>query len=122
MCRDAGMDDREFGRLLEFLGLSRQGYRKVRKGVKKRVGRHMRSLGCRSLQQYLKQLERRAEVRSQCALALAVPISRFFRDRVLWDILENRILPELVEIGKSSIKVWSAGCACGEEVYSLKIL
>jgi len=122
MCRDAGMDDREFGRLLEFLGLSRQGYRKVRKGVKKRVGRHMRSLGCRSLQQYLKQLERRAEVRSQCALALAVPISRFFRDRELWDILENRILPELVEIGKSSIKVWSAGCACGEEVYSLKIL
>jgi len=35
------MDDREFSQLLEFLGLSWQGYRKVRKGAKKRVGRHM---------------------------------------------------------------------------------
>jgi len=82
----------------------------------------MQSLGCRSLQQYLVQLEQKAEARSQCQLALAVPISRFFRDRRLWDALENRILPELIETGRSSIRVWSAGCACGEEVYSLKIL
>jgi len=116
------MDDREFSQLLKFLGLSWQGYRKVRKGLKKRVGRHMQSLGCRSLQQYLVQLEQKAEARSQCQLALAVPISRFFRDRRLWEALENRILPELIETGRSSIRVWSAGCACGEEVYSLKIL
>jgi chemotaxis methyl-accepting protein methylase len=116
------MDDREFSRLLQFMGLSWQGYRKVRKGAKKRVGRHIQSLGCRSLQEYLELLERTAEARSQCELALAVPISRFFRDRRLWEILENRILPELIKTGRGSLRVWSAGCACGEEVYSLKIL
>jgi chemotaxis protein methyltransferase CheR len=41
------MNDKEFSRLLEFLGLSCQGYRKVRKGVKKRVCRYMQSLGRR---------------------------------------------------------------------------
>jgi chemotaxis methyl-accepting protein methylase len=116
------MDDRDFSRLLEFLGLSWQGYRKIRKGAKKRVGRHMQSLGCRSLQEYLELLERTAEARSQCELALAVPISRFFRDRSLWEALENRILPELIPTARGTLRVWSAGCACGEEVYSLKIL
>jgi len=37
------MDDKEFSQLLQYLGLSWQGYRKVRKGVKKRVSRHMQS-------------------------------------------------------------------------------
>lgn len=116
------MNDQDFYLLLEFLGLSWQGYRKVRKGVKKRVSRHMQALGCRSVQEYLEQLEQKADVRIQCDLALAVPISRFFRDRKLWEALENRLLPELIDTGKSRIRVWSAGCACGEEVYTLKIL
>ena len=116
------MNDTDFSRLLEFLGLSWQGYRKVRKGVKKRVGRHMQGLGCRSMRDYLDRLERSAEVKRQCELAVTVPISRFFRDQRLWEALENQILPELIAAGMGSVRVWSAGCACGEEVYSLKIL
>ena len=116
------MNDKEFTQLLEFLGLSWQGYRKVRKGVKKRVCRHMQSLGCRSMREYLEQLERSAKDKSQCELAMTVPISRFFRDQRLWETLENLILPELIAAGMGRVRVWSAGCACGEEVYSLKIL
>jgi chemotaxis methyl-accepting protein methylase len=116
------MDDREFSRLLEFLGLSWQGYRKVRQGVKKRVGRHMLALGCRSLGEYLELLQQSVEARRHCDLALTVPISRFFRDRRLWEFIENRILPELISAGRGRVKAWSAGCACGEEPYSLKIL
>ena len=68
------MNDEEFAQLLDFLGLSWQGYRKVRKGVKKRVCRHMQSLGCRSMRAYLEQLERSARDKSQCELAVSVPI------------------------------------------------
>jgi chemotaxis methyl-accepting protein methylase len=116
------MDDRHFRQLLEYSGLSRQGYRKVRKGVKKRVGRHMQRIGCRSMREYLEQLRRSAEDRRQCELMLTVPISRYFRDPRLWQVLESQILPELVATHQERIGVWSAGCACGEEVYSLKIL
>ena len=73
------MDDRAFGRLLEFLGLSWPGYRRVRKGVKKRVGRHM--------QAYLEKLMQNKEVRRQCERLMCVSISRFFRDRRLWEAL-----------------------------------
>jgi chemotaxis methyl-accepting protein methylase len=53
---------------------------------------------------------------------MAVPISRFFRDRRLWDALQSQILPELIAAGRDRVRAWSAGSACGEEVYSLKIL
>jgi chemotaxis methyl-accepting protein methylase len=116
------MNDRDFSRLLELLGLSWQGYRKVRKSVKKRIFRHLQSLDCGSMGAYLQALEQSAELRSQCELAMAVPISRFFRDRRLWEVLQSQILPELIAAGRDSVRVWSAGCACGEEVYSLRIL
>ena len=116
------MDDKEFSQLLQYLGLSWQGYRKVRKGVKKRVSRRMQSLGCGSMLDYLQALEQHTETRAQCELATTVPISRFFRDRILWKALESHLLPELISAGRDRIRLWSAGCACGEEVYSLKIL
>ena len=116
------MDDHHFRQLLKQLGLSWAGYRKVRKGVKKRVGRHMQQLDCRNMREYLDQLEQSEEVRSQCARLMSVSISRFFRDKRLWQILESRILPELIETHRERVRVWSAGCACGEEAYSLKIL
>jgi hypothetical protein len=50
-----------YPQLLEFLARSWQGYRKVRKAVKKRVFRHMQSVGYRSMREYLEQLERSAK-------------------------------------------------------------
>ena len=116
------MDDREFRQLLTFLQRSWPGYRKVRKGVKKRIGRHMRDLGCSNMQLYLERLSRDGEARRQCELLMSVSISRFFRDRKLWEILEDHVLPDLVDICGDRLRAWSVGCACGEEVYSLKII
>ncbi len=116
------MNDQHFHQLLQHLGLSWRGYRKVRKGVKKRICRHMYQLGCRDVSTYLLKLDKNEDARLQCEQNMAVSISRFFRDRKLWETLEKEILPELIEKHREKIAVWSAGCACGEEVYSLKIL
>ncbi|MCP4624723.1 MAG: hypothetical protein GY850_14525 [bacterium] len=115
------MDDIQFKLLLDRLGYSWAGYRKVRKGVKKRIRRHMRQLGCRDMTAYLNLLQVQAGSRQECELLMTVPISRFFRDRRLWLMLENRWLPDLLAGNHPQIAVWSAGCACGEEVYSFKI-
>lgn len=50
--------------------------------------------------------------------------SYFFRDKGQFGLLENRILPELIELRKKerALRIWSAGCSTGEEAYSLAIL
>jgi chemotaxis protein methyltransferase CheR len=116
------MDDRDFRRLLKELGLSWRGYRRVRKGVKKRIGRHMGQGGFETLDAYLEGLKRDDRLMNECRRLMTVSISRFFRDRNLWKLLQEEILPGLSALNATGLKVWSAGCASGEEVYSLKIV
>ncbi len=114
------MDDLKFQQLLEYLDLSFSGYRKVRKGVKKRVNRHMQELGCRNVAEYLSILNNREDLVKDVRLLMTVSISRFFRDQHMWQVIEQEILPLLIH--NKSINIWSAGCACGEEVYSINII
>ena len=116
------MDDIQFKLLLDRLGYSWAGYRRVRKGVKKRIRRHMRQLGCRDFTAYLNLLKVQPGSREDCELLMTVPISRFFRDRQLWLMLESRWLPDIIAADLFKVAVWSAGCACGEEVYSFNII
>jgi chemotaxis protein methyltransferase CheR len=116
------MDDHQFRELLERMGLSWKGYRKVRKGVKRRLGRHMQELGCSNVRAYSHLLAKNGEARHECERLMTVSISRFFRDQRLWEVLQEEILPELARIRRKRIRAWSAGCARGEEVYSLNMV
>jgi chemotaxis protein methyltransferase CheR len=54
-----------------------------------------------------------------------ITISRFFRDRVLFERLRDVVLPDLIgRLGpeERELRAWSIGCASGEEAYSLRIL
>lgn len=116
------MDDRQFKTILEFFQLSQKGYRKVRKGVKKRLVRHMAASGCKNASDYLAMLQNNPASMHECRLALTVSISRFFRDRALWETIGKRVLPDLAGAGLETIHAWSAGCARGEEAYSLAMI
>jgi chemotaxis methyl-accepting protein methylase len=116
------ISDTDFKRLLDFYNRPWCGYRKVRKGVKKRIGRHMQQIGCPQMDCYLAALEQQPDLRKSCEQHLTVTISRFFRDRKLWDHLGNRVLPELIQHFNGEIQAWSAGCSNGEEPYSLAIV
>jgi chemotaxis methyl-accepting protein methylase len=116
------MDDDSLRRLLEHFHLSWQGYRKVRKGVKKRIVRHMHALNLTNVEDYLRVLQEDIGEEEKARRLFSVTISRFFRDRHMWDAIASTVLPDLLETCPAAVKVWSAGCARGEEVYSLKIL
>ena len=116
------MDDDQFRQLLDRFDYSWTGYRKVRKGVKKRISRHMQELNCPNIEIYLNLLNESDAVRQESERRMTVSISRFFRDRKLWHDLEEEILPRMIETEKKILRVWSAGCARGEEVYSFKIV
>ena len=116
------MDDQQFRQLLNRYEFSWAGYRKVRKGVKKRIHRYMKSIECNTMEDFLVELDRNNEVRDHCERLMTVSISRFFRDRGFWKGFIENILPEFFDVDREKIKFWSAGCACGEEVYSFKII
>jgi chemotaxis protein methyltransferase CheR len=52
-----------------------------------------------------------------------IPISRFYRDRGTFDLIAQQLLPEVAATasarGDDAVKCWSAGCASGEEPYTL---
>jgi chemotaxis protein methyltransferase CheR len=116
------MDDDQFRQVLNYFRLSWKGYRRVRKGVKKRLARYMQDQGFRGMESLLASLERDPERRAAVEKLLSVPISRFFRDRNLWQAIEEFVFPVLIAEETQKIRVWSVGCARGEEAYTLKIL
>jgi chemotaxis protein methyltransferase CheR len=116
------MEDEQFRQLLNHFGCSWKGYRRVRKGVKKRISRHIQQLGCRSLEEYLKRLDSDWGLRRQFTSVMSVSVSRFFRDRKLWKIMEEHIVPEIAKTNREKLRFLSVGCACGEEVYSFRMV
>jgi len=116
------MEDTQFRQLIDRFGYSWTGYRRVRKGVKKRLSRRMQKIRCRNIDEYIDVIEENREERLHFERLMTVSISRFFRDREFWMIMYERILPHLIHKNSRTIKVWFAGCASGEEVYTFKIL
>ncbi len=116
------MRESEFTAMLERFALSPEGYRKVRKGVQKRIVRHMQELRCPSMKAYLERLDTDGAAEKEARRLMDVSISRFFRDGPLWRILEGEILPSLIADHPGGLRVWSAGCALGQEAYSFRIL
>jgi chemotaxis protein methyltransferase CheR len=101
------------------------GFRKVRRQVCKRLRARLRDLGLDNYSAYRARLESDpAEWRilDECC---HITISRFFRDRGIFEIVRSRLLPEIAAVAKREGRaawVWSAGCASGEEPYTVKIL
>lgn len=116
------LSDEEFRQLLAFYDRPWSGFRKVRKRVKKRIRRRMVALGCTNVEAYLELITARPAEKRICDQLLLVTISRFFRDRQLWRYLGESLLPHLIEAFSAPLRLWSAGCACGEEAYSLAII
>lgn len=107
------------------LGLSWPGFRKVRRQVCKRIAARIRALGLADAAAYRNRLEvDLAELRALGALC-TVSISRFYRDREVFDCLGATVLPALASAararGAEGLECWSAGCASGEEPYTLAI-
>lgn len=116
------LGDEEFRELLAYFNRPWKGFRKVRKGVMKRLRHHMAALHCVSLAEYIEAIERSEKEYQRCQDCLRVTISRFFRDRDVWYSLRDRILPKLLRESPQGLRVWSGGCSCGEEPYSLAII
>ena len=85
----------------------------------------MGELGIGGYRQYLEYVDSHPGELEAIDGLTPITISRFFRDRACWDALERDHLPGLLQRALEQdrpFRVWSAGCASGEEPYSMAIL
>ena len=124
------MTDAECVDLLRFalprLGLRWEGFRRVRGQVCKRIGRRLAALGVPDAAGYRDFLGVHPEEWGALDGLCRVTVSRFFRDRAVWDWLRAEGLPAAARLaragGEGAVQCWSAGCGAGEEPYGLSIL
>ena len=118
--------NREFEALLYYLkherGCDLTGYK--RSTLMRRFEHRMRSINIDSYDSYLHYLQSHSEEYQTLLEDVRINVTCFFRDSDAWSYLASDIIPRIIGNKQSDepIRVWSAGCASGEEIYSLLIL
>jgi len=102
------------------------GFRKVRGQVIKRLAARLQQLDLPDPHAYRDFLEQQPTEWPVLDRMCRVTISRFYRDRQMLVLLEQEVLPEIADrlsrTRKRRMRVWSAGCANGEEPYTVAIV
>src|ERR1041384_2174477 len=122
----AAEDDQAFEALLEYLKTTRgfdfMGYK--RPSLMRRVLKRMQSLKVKTYTDYKDYLEVHPDEFTPLFNTILINVTSFFRDQPAWDYLSEQVLPRLLanKPGDAPLRVWSAGCASGEETYTLAMV
>src|SRR3954454_7792744 len=118
-------DDQAFEALLEFLktqrGFDFTGYKRTT--LQRRVAKRMEEVDIAEYRDYLDHLEVSPDEFTELFNTILINVTGFFRDAPAWQYLRHEILPQILsDKGDDEIRIWSAGCASGEEAYSIAML
>lgn len=116
--------DQVLEELLRSTGVDLSGYR--RKTLQRRLDTRLAKLRSRDPESYLELLRNDPAEPDRLIDTLVVQVSSFFRESIVFEIIAQSILPGIIERrraeGCNELRVWCAGCATGEEAYSMAIL
>jgi len=122
------LSDAEFTAIAEILRDRRQfdlGQYKDR-CIRRRIAKRLRLCKVTDFASYLQRLEIDRDELDTLLASISIHVSQFFRNPDTFRILEQKILPDLCRqaraAGRTELTLWSAGCATGEEPYSLALL
>ena len=123
---DVAGTDEAFEKLLAFIKLNRgfdfTGYK--RPSLRRRILKRMDAVDLDTFDEYHAYLEANGDEFAELFDTILINVTRFFRDPAAWDYLERGILPKLLaqRDAHAPIRVWCAGCATGEEAYTIAIV
>jgi two-component system CheB/CheR fusion protein len=118
--------DPKFEALLEYLrrarGFDFSSYKHA--SLMRRIEKRMQFVKIADFESYLDYLEVHPDEFGHLFDTILINVTSFFRDKPAWDHLAETVLPRLLDAKPANepIRVWSAGCASGEEAYSLAML
>ena len=109
-------------RLAEERGIDLRGYKPTT--LERRVRRRMQQLNAATYEEYLNYVAQEPGEPAKLLDTVLINVTRFLRDIQAWEALGKQVLPVLFKHRPpgSSFRAWSAGCATGEEPYSVAIL
>lgn len=87
----------------------------------RRISARMRSVGVASGSEYAKILTSDASEAILLFKSFSINVTEFYRDLFVWQLISEKIIPEIAK-KPTALRIWSAGCASGEEPYSLAVL
>jgi two-component system CheB/CheR fusion protein len=93
--------------------------------ILRRISRRMAVTHNHTIRDYEQFLEAHPEEVGELVMAFLIKVTEFFRDGDAFNYLRDYVLPRLIERGRENgrvLRCWSAGCATGEEPYSLALL
>jgi chemotaxis methyl-accepting protein methylase len=92
------------------------------KCLRRRIAVRMRARGTHTYDAYAALLDRDAHEYDRLLDALTINVTKFFRNADTWEALARPHLAELWQARRGQVRAWSAGCASGEEPYTLAVL
>ena len=116
----------EFDSLLAYMRAVRNfefgGYKRA--GLARRITKRMRAIGVETFPDYQAHLETHPGEFGELFNTILINVTAFFRDEALWEYLRTEVVPQLLAIRgpMDPIRVWCAGCATGQEAYTLAIV
>lgn len=122
----ASNEDRQFDGLLDYLkrnrGFDFGAYK--RGSLMRRMAKRLQAVGAETFSDYTDYLEVHPEEFGYLFNTILINVTSFFRDEASWETLNDQVIPRIVEGKKPDdpIRVWCAGVASGEEVYTLAML
>ena len=118
--------DPTFEALIDYLGRSRgfdfSGYK--RPTLTRRVCKRLDELQLSSFSDYVDYLEVHADEFELLFNTILINVTSFYRDPTAWNYLAGTVVPRILDNASSDepIRIWSAGCASGEEAYTLAMV
>ena len=123
---DVASDPAGFEALLEFLrdhrGFDFTGYKRA--SVRRRVDRRLALVGAESYPDYVDHLQVDQDEFAALFDTMLINVTSFFRDHEAWEALQADVVPRILAArgAEEPIRIWSAGCASGQEAYGLAII
>src|SRR3972149_3032043 len=95
-----------------------------RTSLKRRIQKRLEVNNLNTYAEYMKLLDSNPEEYARLFDTLLINVTEFFRDPEAFEILGNEVIPQIISRKNKGdpIRIWSAGCASGEEPYSIGIL
>lgn len=92
--------------------------------ILRRIGKRMDRVGITRLEDYVEYVTRNTDESEILVKEFLIGVTRFFRDKAAFDLLEKKVLPEIIRRKSPGelLKVWVNACSTGEEAYSIAIL
>lgn len=103
--------------ILELTGIDLNAYKE--RQMKRRIHTLSTKYGFKTYNDFFQDLKKNAEHRKHFMNYLTINVSEFYRNPQQWEVLESKVIPELLTKNKHALKIWSAACSTGDEPYTI---